>query len=80
MLRAAAKSFLRVAALCDPSDYKPVMEELRKNSGALGIETRYRLAQKAFGHTAQYDRAIADYLAEKSLADAVAPYTVTRKE
>ena len=80
MLRAAAKSYLRVAAVCDPSDYKAVMEEMRKNDGTLGIETRYRLAQKAFGHTAQYDRAIADYLAERSLSDAIAPYNVLSKE
>ena len=56
------------------------MEEMRKNDGTLGIETRYRLAQKAFGHTAQYDRAIADYLAERSLSDAIAPYNVLSKE
>jgi phosphoribosylaminoimidazolecarboxamide formyltransferase / IMP cyclohydrolase len=80
MLRAAAKCYLRVAALCDPSDYRPVTEELRQHSGTLGIDTRFRLAQKAFGHTAQYDRAIADYLSERSLAEAVTPYAVSGKE
>ena len=62
MLRAAAKNYLRVAAVCDPSDYGSVAGELRESGGSLGIETRFRMAQKAFGHTAQYDRAIADYL------------------
>ena len=74
MLRAAAKSYLRVAAVCDPADYRGIIDELKSEAGALGVATRYRLAQKAFGHTAQYDRAIADYLAERPLADAIAPY------
>ena len=78
MLRAAAKSYLRVGALCDPSDYRSVADEMDERDGCLTLETRFRLAQKAFGHTAQYDRAIADYLAARSFDDAVAPYEVTQ--
>ncbi|MCK4516655.1 MAG: hypothetical protein KAU31_15445, partial [Spirochaetaceae bacterium] len=33
------------------------------------------LAQKAFGHTAQYDRAIADYLSETSFENVASTYT-----
>lgn len=76
MLRAAAKSYLRVAAICDPSDYRSILDEIDANGGCTLLETRFRLAQKAFGHTAQYDRAIADYLAERSFAEAAAPYEV----
>jgi phosphoribosylaminoimidazolecarboxamide formyltransferase/IMP cyclohydrolase len=76
MLRAAAKCYLRVAAVCDPSDYRVISDELLENDGTLGIDTRFRLAQKAFGHTAQYDRAIADYISGKSLAEATAPYHI----
>lgn len=76
MLRAAAKSYLRVATVCDPGDYGSVVDELSENDGCIRLETRFRLAQKAFGHTAQYDRAIADYLSERSFEDATAPYEV----
>ena len=62
MLRAAAKNYLRVLAVCDPSDYGPIARELAENAGAVTLETRFRMALKAFAHTAQYDRAIAEYL------------------
>lgn len=78
MLRAAAKSFLRVVPVCDPTDYATIVDELAANEGTIGLETRYRLAQKAFGHTAQYDTAIAGYLAERSFEEATAPYEVMR--
>lgn len=78
MLRAAAKNYLRVAAVCDPSDYRRVVDELEHSGGATLLESRLRLAQKAFGHTAQYDRAIADYLCDRSPGDALAPYEVIR--
>lgn len=75
MLRAAAKSFVRVAAVCDPADYTGVVDELRTNEGSLSLSTRFRLAQKAFGHTAQYDRAIADYLSDTSFENVTSTYT-----
>ena len=62
MIRAAAKNFLRVAAVVDPADYDPLLREMRESEGTLGLATRFRLAQKAFAHTAQYDAAIAAYL------------------
>jgi phosphoribosylaminoimidazolecarboxamide formyltransferase/IMP cyclohydrolase len=63
LLRAAAKNFLRVAAVADPADYGSLVEELEASGGRLSLATRYRLAQKAFAYTADYDRAIAGYLA-----------------
>jgi len=63
MLRAAAKNFLRVAAICDPSDYPPFLFELSKNGGATTLAARFRCAQRAFTHTAAYDAAISNYLA-----------------
>jgi phosphoribosylaminoimidazolecarboxamide formyltransferase/IMP cyclohydrolase len=66
MLRASAKNFLRVAAVVDPRDYGAVIEELGANQGMTSLETRFRLAKKAFAHTADYDRAISDYLANTS--------------
>jgi phosphoribosylaminoimidazolecarboxamide formyltransferase/IMP cyclohydrolase len=61
MLRSAAKNHARVAVLCDPADYTPVTEEL-KRTGDLSAATRQRLATKAFSHTAAYDAAISGWL------------------
>lgn len=76
MLRAAAKSFLRVAAICDPADYSALLSELTDEGGSLSLSTRFRMAQKAFGHTAQYDRAIADYLSNLSIESDGSCYTI----
>ena len=61
LLRAAAKNFARVTVVCDPADYGMVLKELRE-IGAVSLETRQRLALKAFQHTRDYDTAIAAYL------------------
>jgi phosphoribosylaminoimidazolecarboxamide formyltransferase/IMP cyclohydrolase len=63
MIRAAAKNHAAVAVVTDPSQYAPVLAELRASGGALGEDTRAGLAREAFRRTARYDRAIADYLA-----------------
>jgi phosphoribosylaminoimidazolecarboxamide formyltransferase/IMP cyclohydrolase len=69
MVRAAAKNHAHVGIVVDPSDYAPVLDELRTR-GALGVETRRRLARKAFAHTAAYDAAIVSWLDE---GDALPP-------
>ena len=75
MIRAAAKNFIRVASVVDPSDYETILSELQANNGAITLELRYNLARKAFAHTAIYDRTIADFLATKSIDDAQGCYT-----
>jgi phosphoribosylaminoimidazolecarboxamide formyltransferase/IMP cyclohydrolase len=62
MVRSAAKNYEHVAVVTDPADYQPVLKEMAAAAGALGAEMRFRLAQKAFSHTAQYDGAISNYL------------------
>jgi len=62
MLRAAAKNHDAVAVVTDPDDYATVIAELERSGGQLGAELRWRLAVKAFEHTARYDAAIAGYL------------------
>ena len=62
MLRSAAKNMESVAVIVDVNDYKPVLDELNANGGALGKETRFQLGVKAFEHVARYDAAIANYL------------------
>jgi len=61
LLRAAAKNFAGVVVLSAPAQYAPVLGELRE-TGAVGLETRRRLAQDAFARTSGYDAAIARYL------------------
>ncbi|RJP84550.1 MAG: hypothetical protein C4518_18715 [Desulfobacteraceae bacterium] len=74
MIRASAKNYLRVASVVDPSDYPAILRDLESNNGMTTLETRFRLAQKAFGHTADYDRAIADYLGRQPMADVSSCY------
>ncbi len=62
MVRSAAKNFEDVAIVTSPADYAALAEELDANQGALGRETRWRLAKKAFATTAAYDTAIANTL------------------
>lgn len=61
LLRAAAKNFQRVSVVSDPQDYETFLTELN-NRGEVSLDTRRRLAQKAFALTADYDAAIARYL------------------
>ena len=58
MIRAAAKNYQDVAVVVSPADYGPVIEEVRSGGGALSLETKWRLAKKAFRTTADYDTAI----------------------
>ena len=67
MIRASAKNFIRVASVVDPLTYPSILEKLKANNGFLSLEDRFRLARKAFEHTAVYDRTIASYLAAKSI-------------
>jgi phosphoribosylaminoimidazolecarboxamide formyltransferase/IMP cyclohydrolase len=62
MVRAAAKNWQHVAVVTDPADYPALVEELQSANGAVSLETRFRLARKAFSHTAAYDGAISNYL------------------
>ena len=62
MVRAAAKNWRHVAVVTDPADYPVLIAEMQSANGAISIETRYRLARKAFSHTAAYDGAISNYL------------------
>ena len=66
MIRASAKNFIRVASVVDPADYGRIVDEMKAGSGKLSLQLRYNLAQKAFDHTAVYDRTIADFLAAKA--------------
>jgi phosphoribosylaminoimidazolecarboxamide formyltransferase / IMP cyclohydrolase len=62
MIRSAAKNFQDVAIVASPADYDAIAAELQRENGALSKETKWRLAQKAFAITAEYDSAIASTL------------------
>jgi len=80
MIRAAAKNYLRVACVVDPRDYGGVISELRAGNGALSLASRFGLAQKAFQHTAAYDKCIADYLAGKACAEIRGSYSIAHNQ
>jgi phosphoribosylaminoimidazolecarboxamide formyltransferase/IMP cyclohydrolase len=63
MIRAAAKNHAFAAVVVDPGDYGGVLGELRESGGRLSLQTRTRLAAKAFACTARYDAAIATWFA-----------------
>jgi phosphoribosylaminoimidazolecarboxamide formyltransferase / IMP cyclohydrolase len=63
MIRASAKNFIRVASVVNPGDYGEIIDEMAAGKGRIDLALRYRLARKAFAHTAAYDAAIAGYLA-----------------
>ena len=66
MLRASAKNFLRVASVCDPSEYGSIIAAVQKNGGCLSANDRLDLAKKSFAHTAGYDAAISAFLSDKA--------------
>jgi len=64
LIRAAGKGALlnnRVVPVTSPLQYESVVAELEKK-GYVGNDLRQRLAREAFVVTADYDRAIRDYL------------------
>ena len=63
MLRAAAKNFGRVTAVCDIGDYDALIEQMEKNDGDTTLEFRKKMALKVFSRTKAYDNTIAEYLA-----------------
>ena len=76
MIRASAKNYLRVAPVVDSDDYSMIISEMEKEDGRLSLGIRFKLAQKAFEHTAVYDRAIADFLRIQSFSAVEGCYKV----
>jgi phosphoribosylaminoimidazolecarboxamide formyltransferase/IMP cyclohydrolase len=68
MVRAAAKNFASVGVVVSPDDYAAVIEEIR--AGGLSLETRRRLAGKAFATLSAYDGAIARWFAQDARSGA----------
>jgi len=62
MLRSAAKNSKDVVVVCNPDRYKDVIEELKKNDGAVSDELHFKLGVEVFEKTSKYDAAIYNYL------------------
>jgi phosphoribosylaminoimidazolecarboxamide formyltransferase/IMP cyclohydrolase len=79
MIRSAAKNARDVAVVVSSDEYASIVHELNDNDGALSLNTRDRLAQKAYEHTAQYDLMVSAYLAgaTSSLPDRLS-WTMTK--
>jgi phosphoribosylaminoimidazolecarboxamide formyltransferase/IMP cyclohydrolase len=60
MIRAASKNHDGVAVIVEPDDYESILEDIKNDN--LSLESRRRLAAKAYAHTASYDTAITRYL------------------
>ncbi len=69
MIRAASKNHDGVAVIVEPDDYESVLAELKNDS--LSLDSRRRLAAKAYAHTASYDSAITAYLSRTLEDDAL---------
>ncbi|MFQ5731094.1 MAG: bifunctional phosphoribosylaminoimidazolecarboxamide formyltransferase/IMP cyclohydrolase, partial [Planctomycetaceae bacterium] len=67
MIRSAAKNHAHVAVVTSPAQYNGVLRKLQADE--LDEETRRELALAAFQRTAEYDRAIAGYLAGATAAE-----------
>ena len=66
MVRAAAKNHANVAVVVDPANYKEIISATA--SGGTTLAQRKKLALQAFTHTAKYDTAVSNWMAD-SLAD-----------
>ena len=75
LVRASAKNHAHVGVVVDPSDYEPVVAEIRQHGGLTGA-TRRRLARDAFAHTAAYDAAIVTWFDATDSAPDVLPRTL----
>ncbi len=64
MLRSAAKNYQDVTVITNPEDYAIVLQELQEK-GTVSKDTKFRLMQSVFEHTANYDAMIARYIKEQ---------------
>ncbi|WP_223670237.1 bifunctional phosphoribosylaminoimidazolecarboxamide formyltransferase/IMP cyclohydrolase [Kangiella shandongensis] len=68
MVRSAAKNHQDVTIVVENEDFAQVAEQI-EDKGAVNKDTRFRLAAKAFAHTARYDAAISNYLGVQAFDD-----------
>ena len=62
LLRASAKNYAHVNSICDPKDYKKLIQNIKKNKGKTDIKFREKMAAKIFLLTSNYDLAIHNWI------------------
>ncbi|MFC1593464.1 bifunctional phosphoribosylaminoimidazolecarboxamide formyltransferase/IMP cyclohydrolase [Candidatus Neomarinimicrobiota bacterium] len=72
MIRSAAKNIGWVGVLVDSTYYKSIINEIDE-LGGLSFKTRKLLSAKAFGHCAQYDSIIHNYLNDDDFPQIFSP-------
>ena len=65
MIRSAAKNMKFVTVVTDPANYAEIIEQMKENDGATTEAFRFVLGQKVFARVAEYNAAIASYLAQQ---------------
>ncbi|NVK22594.1 MAG: bifunctional phosphoribosylaminoimidazolecarboxamide formyltransferase/IMP cyclohydrolase [Kangiellaceae bacterium] len=68
MVRSAAKNHQDVTIVVENEDFTEVARQITEHGG-VDKPTRFRLAAKAFAHTARYDSAISNYLGVQAADD-----------
>ena len=68
MIRSAAKNVGWVTVIVDPNDYDYLLENMT-DENEIDFDSRSFFSAKAFGHTAQYDTIIHNYLKPEKLSD-----------
>ncbi|MBI3036405.1 hypothetical protein HYY73_01425 [Candidatus Woesearchaeota archaeon] len=76
LIESVAKNFLRVAVVVSPVDYEKVLEEMKKNNGSCGIDTRIRLAKEATDYLSAYIGNIGGYYNKLTAAAVKKEYKV----
>ncbi len=72
MVRAAAKNHAFTTVATNTGQYSEIHDQIAAH-GSTTPELRYRLAAEAFAHTANYDRAIANFFAGEAAGGGVFP-------
>ena len=68
MIRSAAKNVGWVTVIVDPNDYNYLLENIT-DENEIDFDSRSFFSAKAFGHTAQYDTIIHNYLKPEKLSN-----------
>ncbi len=66
LLRAAAKNYPHVTALCSPKQYREFLKKYKSNSG-ITLADRKKWAAETFEHTFRYDSAVFGYLSSEKV-------------
>ena len=66
MVRAAAKNYKDVVVICNPDQYKYLIDEINTNNGSTSLDFRKKLAEEAFMETAYYESKIFEFFNKKN--------------